>query len=151
MRKMLKVTPIITGLIILISLFITGCSSDTGEPLTEEDGYSIKILSGSKQIASLSLSELQSLPKVSLTAYGKSEEGPTLPSVLELAGVEEYTKVTVIGMVRGRIASAELTLTRSEITDEVILDFSNRGTCKLAGATIPDDNWIIDVEEMRLE
>jgi hypothetical protein len=147
--KMLKIICLFVGLFAFTTGLVTGCS-DTTVDSAEED-YHINFILKDTQVASLNLSQLQSLPKVSLSAFGKSEEGPTLLSVLELAGINEFNTITVIGMVKGRVASGELTLTRSEITDEVILDFTNRGTTKLAGAQIPEDNWIIDVTEMRLE
>jgi hypothetical protein len=149
MKKTMKILLVMVLTVFTLSLG-AGCSGETGKPSAEEE-YSIKIISEGEQVTSLNLTKLQSLPTVSLSAFGKSEEGPTLLSVLKLAGINEFSKVTVIGMVRGRIATGELTLTRSEITDEVILDFTNRGTTKLAGAQIPEDNWIIDVTEIRLE
>jgi hypothetical protein len=141
-------------LAVTITLF-AGCSgqpdaTDTAPPGSGES-YQIKVVLPDKQVVFLGLSELQILPKVSITAYGKSEEGPTLLSALDLAGVKEFNKVTVVGMLRGRVASGELTLNRSEVTSEVILDFTNRGTAKLSGSQIPEDNWIIDVSEMRVE
>jgi hypothetical protein len=147
--KMLKIICLFVGLFAFTTGLVTGCSDTTGD--SAEEDYHINFILKDTQVASLNLSQLQSLPKVSLSAFGKSEEGPTLLSVLELAGINEFNTITVIGMVKGRVASGELTLTRSEITDEVILDFTNRGTTKLAGAQIPEDNWIIDVTEMRLE
>jgi hypothetical protein len=143
-------------LLILFALpLVIGCSAKTVTPTetspTGEAGYHIKFFLKDKQVASLGITELQTLPKVSLSAFSVSEEGPTLLSVLELAGIKEFTKVQITGMVRGRIASAQLTLNRDEITPEVILDFTNRGTAKLAGAKIPQDNWVIDVSEIRAE
>jgi hypothetical protein len=151
-------------LLLFLSIFIftAGCSgtattsstssSSTVASTTADTGdYRINIVYHGESFTALSLAQLQTLPKISLNAFNKSEEGPTLLSALELAGVKDFTALTVIGMLRGRIASGELTLMRNEITNEVILDFSNHGTAKLAGPNIPEDNWIIDVSEMRIE
>lgn len=151
MSKTQKVMALVAALLFLVSALVTGCSNGGEESGADEQDYRIKIFSGGNLTTSLNLTQLQSLPNVSLSAFGKSEEGPTLLLVLELAGVKEFTKVTVVGMVRGRLASGELTLNRDEITGDVILDFTNRGTTKLAGAQIPEDDWIIDVTEIRTE
>ena len=82
------------------------------------------------------------------TADGKNEEGPTLMSALALVGIVDFSTVTVYGFIPGRLGTAEITLKRAEITDRVILDFSNQGTCKLAGADIPTNNWIVDANKM---
>ena len=117
-----------------------------------ETGYQIKVFSKGQQVASLGLTQLHSLPEVTIEMGGDSPgSGPTLQSVLELAGIQEYSKVTISGMVRGRIATAELTLHRAEITDEVLLDFTNQGKTKLCGKQIPQSNWIVDVTEIRAE
>lgn len=131
---------------------VTGSShTPTAIATTEETGYRIKVMQNGKQIALLSLTQLQTLPAVTFSAYQRTETGPTLLSVLKLAGIDSFSKITISGMLRGRVATGELTLARNEVTDEVILDFSNQGTAKLAGSEIPFDNWIIDVSEMGVE
>jgi hypothetical protein len=140
--------------VLIPALLVSGfaCSASTGgSDNTSAAEYAIKVFRNNKQIASLDIAKLQTLPKIPLTASGKSEEGPTLLSALELAGIKDFNKITVSGMIRGRIATTELTLTRAEVTPDVILDFSNRGTAKLAGDSIPFDNWVIDVSEIRIE
>lgn len=128
-----------------------GCARSTPGTTNTEAGYRVKVTVSGAAAASLTIAQLQDLPKVSLEAYSKSEEGPTLLSALELAGVNDFSRVTAIGLLKGRVASAELTLTREQVTGSVILDFTNRGTVKLAGADIPEDNWIIDVTELKVE
>jgi hypothetical protein len=140
----------------LLLIALCGCSgaADTSNNTTTpaaDAGYQIKITLKDGQITYLGLPELQTLPTVQMEAYGKSEEGPTFLSALELAGVSDFSKVTISGMLRGRVATGEITLSRAEVTEDVILDFSNRGTTKLAGPEIPEDNWIIDVAEISIE
>jgi hypothetical protein len=120
-----------------------------GSPGTETGNeYAIKVFWDDTQIASLSLDDLAQLPQVTVSAGGKDQEGPTLLSVLDLAGVAEFSEVTVIGLTRGRIASAELVLKKDQISDEVILDVTNEGATKLCGPDIDSNQWIIDVSKL---
>ncbi len=124
-------------------------SQNTSQTTAGKTGYQIKFFQGDKQIASLGLTELHSLNSVTLTMAGKSETGPTLPSVLQLAGINDYSTILVSGMLKGRLATGELTLNKSDVTGEVILSYNNQGKTKLCGVKIPDSNWIIDVSEIR--
>lgn len=110
--------------------------------------YAIKVFWNGQQVALLSFDDLLQLPQIDVVADGKPQEGPTLLSVLQLAGIREFSQVKASGLCRGRIASAELVLNRADITDEVILDKTNIGTTKLCGPDIPYNNWIIDVNEL---
>jgi hypothetical protein len=134
---------IIAVLAILLAS-VLGCSKeiDTGNK------YAIKVFSNDKQIASLSLDDLLKLPQVTVSAGGKDQEGPTLLSALDLAGIREFSEVTVVGLTRGRIGSAELVLKKDQITDKVILDKTNKGTTKLCGPDIDYNKWIIDVSKL---
>ena len=102
-------------------------------------------------MASLGLTELHTLPEVNLNIAGKTEAGPTLSSVLELAGIKNFSEIKVSGMLKGRLATGELTLKPSDINSDVILSYNNQGKTKLCGKEIPDSNWIIDVAEIRSE
>ena len=110
--------------------------------------YAIVFIQGDKQLAALTIEDIKKLPQVAVTLEGKSESGPTFLSALSAAGVKDFNEVTVKGMTKGRIATAELTLKMAEINDKVILDISNQGTTKLAGENIPESKWIIDVSEV---
>jgi hypothetical protein len=106
---------------------------------------------GTTQVGTLTLDKLADLEKVKFSADGKNEEGPRLAAALALIGIGDFQKITVYGYAKGRIATAELTLQKADITDKTILDFSNQGTCKLAGDMIPSNDWIIDVNKMVVE
>jgi hypothetical protein len=67
------------------------------------------------------------------------QEGPKLADVLALAGVTEFSEVTLSG------SSAPSTLTFEQVDDNTILDFSNRGTMKLATTYIPKADWVKDI------
>lgn len=145
-------------IIIATCIMVTGISSCSSEAKKEsedatngEEVYSIEVYLSSTLKKLITIDEIESLDKVSFSTEDKDEEGPTLTDVLELAGITEFDEVTVVGLTKGRIASAELALSRNEIDDEVILDITNRGTTKLAGRDIPSNDWIIDVSELRVE
>lgn len=114
-------------------------------------GYVLRVTEGGQLAVGLSMQDLDSLPKVKLTADGKEQEGPTLLSVLSRAGFADFKRVTVVGMQRGRSHSAELALERAKVTDQVILDINKQGQTKLASPDIPGEAWIIDVSELQAE
>jgi hypothetical protein len=152
--------------LLLVSVFAFGCSHSgqtptvpsqtaaTTKPITStaqvETGskYSILMFIKDLQVGSVSLDQLLKLKQVTITSEGKTENGPTLPSVLNLAGIKDYTSVTVYGFSKGRLATAQLTLQKSEINDTMVVDISNQGTAKLSGTAIPSGNWIIDITKI---
>jgi hypothetical protein len=149
-----KVILLLIAVCLILSGFI-GCSNEVAEKSADtannEEVYSVKIYLKGSFIKSITLDEIDALKKVTFSAEGKDEDGPKLTDVLKLADIVDFNQVTVVGLVKGRVASAELVLTRDQINDMVILDITNNGTTKLAGADIPSDNWIIDVSELRVE
>jgi hypothetical protein len=90
----------------------------------------------------VTLEAVKGLPLASLTVDGKAQEGPKLIDILKLAGITDFMEVTLTG------SSAAATLTREQVDDNTILDFSNRGTMKLATAYIPKANWTKDITEI---
>lgn len=92
-----------------------------------------------------STNELRELPLTSIVVEGKAEEGPALVEVLRKAGVDEFNQVTLAGN------GASLTLTREQVTSEVILDLTNRGTVKLAAPNVPKNDWVKDITRIKVE
>jgi hypothetical protein len=90
----------------------------------------------------VTLDAVKALPLATLTAEGKVEEGPYLSDVLALAGVTEFTEVTLTG------SSNPATLTFEQVDENTILDFNNHGTMKLSTTYIPKANWTKDVAEI---
>ena len=155
-KKILLFILIIAGVFLFISCSdatTTSSSSIDNATNTNSTEYRIKFFLNDEQVSSLGLSDLHNLPEVTLTIAGthSDETGPTLSSVLKLAGIQNYNKVTIKGMLKGRIATGELTLNKSEVTDNVMFDFNNQGKTKLCGTNIPEANWIIDVSEIYIE
>ncbi len=90
----------------------------------------------------VTIDDLKALPLKQVTAEGKVEEGPGLLDVLTFAGVIEFTEVALTG------SSSPVTLSREQVDDNTILDFTNHGTVKLATTYVPKDNWTKDVAEI---
>ena len=87
----------------------------------------------------VTLDAVKALPLAQLQAEGKVEEGPYLSDVLALAGVTEFTEVTLTG------SSNPATLTFEQVDENTILDFNNHGTMKLSSTYIPKAEWTKDV------
>ncbi len=87
----------------------------------------------------VTLNAVKALPLAQLQAEGKVEEGPYLSDVLALAGITEFTEVTLTG------SSNPATLTFEQVNENTILDFNNHGTMKLSSTYIPKANWTKDV------
>jgi hypothetical protein len=144
-------------LLIVLAAVTAGCSSDSstsGDSSSDNSTaqeYSIDITQNGQHVADVTLAQLHTLPEVSFTAKEKTQTGPALLSVLQYAGITEFNRVTVAGWSRGRVATAEKLLDKGDITDQVILEFTNQGKTKLAATTIADSEWIIDVEAIRVE
>ena len=136
-------------LLALVPISPLSCSapSPPAAPTTTAP-YSIQIFMNDKQIASFTVNDLSKLPQVKTNVTGTDEQGPTLLSVLALAGIKDFSEVTIYGFTRGRVATAELTLKKAEVTDNIILALVARGTAKLTGPDIGDKKSIIDVSKL---
>ncbi|MCX6058421.1 MAG: hypothetical protein NTW69_09755 [Chloroflexi bacterium] len=93
----------------------------------------------------VTLDAVKVIPLTQITVEGKVQEGPKLSDVLALAGVTDFTEVTING------SSAPSTLIRTQVDDNTILDFSNRGTMKLATTYIPKVNWTKDITDITVK
>ncbi len=91
-----------------------------------------------------SLSVLQKLPAATITVDGEPQDGPALIDGLKTAGVTDFKEVTVSG-------AGSITLTKEQVTSEVILDFTNRGTVKFAATNVPQANWPKDITRIEVE
>ncbi len=90
----------------------------------------------------VTLEAVKTLPLAVVEAEGKVEEGPYLSDVLALAGITEFSEVSLTG------SSNPATLTFEQVDENTILDFNNHGTMKLSTTYIPKANWTKDVAEI---
>jgi len=145
-------------LLLVLGLFLAACSSvqsgspNTDGPKTPQALQPTAVSTALFQIVKtdgtrfdVTLDALKTLPLAQVTAEGKVEEGPYLRDVLALAGVTEFTEVTLTG------SSNPVTLTFEQVDENTILDFNNHGTMKLSSTYIPKAEWTKDVAEITVK
>ena len=136
-------------IIFFTALFLSACAPATDnapvEAATEAQAQPaasnalFQIVKADGTTFDVTLDAVKALPLATLQAEGKVEEGPYLKDVLALAGVTEFTEVSLTG------SSSPATLTFEEVDENTILDFNNHGTMKLSSTYIPKANWTKDV------
>ena len=114
------------------------------QPTAVSGALFVVVLSDGSSV-DITLAQLKSLPLAQLTVDGKTEEGPKLMDVLTLAGVTDFSEVSLEG------SSSPATLTREQVDDNTILDFNNHGTLKLATTYIPKANWTKDISKITVK
>lgn len=91
------------------------------------------------------LEDLSALPLTSIISEGSPQEGPALLDVLKAAGVTEFTSLAITGR------EGTFTFQSSEITPEVVLDFNNRGSVKLASPSLSREQRIRDITKIEVK
>ena len=145
-------------LLLVLGLFLSACSpAQSGSPNidgpktpqalqpTAVSTALFQIVKADGTRFDVTLDALKTLPLAQVTAEGKVEEGPYLRDVLALAGVTEFTEVTLTG------SSNPVTLTFEQVDENTILDFNNHGTMKLSSTYIPKAEWTKDVAEIMVK
>lgn len=149
----------ITGLLIMIalSLVLQSCASPTETPLpaapktptqlqpTPVADALFQVVKPDGGAVGFSWDMLKQMPLAQVTVEGKVEEGVKLLDVLAEAGVTDFEKVTLTGN------NGSMTLTRDQVNDEAILDFTNHGTVKQSATNVPKADWIKDITEIKVE
>ncbi len=140
-------------LLIVLSLLISACvSTPTKGPKTPRALQPTAISTALFQVikpdgskVGVTINDLKTLPLKHITVEGKVEEGPGLLDVLKFAGVTDFKEVALTG------SSSPATLTREQVDDNTLLDFTNHGTVKLATTYIPKPDWTKDVAEITVK
>jgi hypothetical protein len=92
-----------------------------------------------------SWTELKKMPLTRMTAEGRLEEGVRLMDVLNSAGITLFASVHLTG------SSNPAALSFEEVEDKAtILDFTMRGTVKLATLRVPKAQWTKDVARIQV-
>ena len=140
---MKKIIPVLFLLIFLLS----ACASavKTAEPTQTKSTGLFQIIKPDGSKFDVTLDAVKKLKLAQITVEGKVQEGPKLLDVLSLAGVTDFTEVTITG------SSAPSTLKREQVDGNTILDFSNRGTMKLATTYIPKADWTKDITQITVK
>jgi hypothetical protein len=143
-------------LILLLIFLLTACASATtgadniDGPKTPQALQPTAVSTALFQIVKadgtsfgVTLDALKKLPLAQVQAEdGKMEEGPYLSDILALAGITQFTEVTLTG------SSNPVTLTFEQVDKNTILDFNNHGTMKLSSTYVPKAKWTKDVSEI---
>lgn len=109
--------------------------------------YRVAVTRDGELLRTFAVAELEALPAISLTAEGKAQQGPTLLSVLEAAGVgRDFNEIEITGM--GLRDGGRLLLTAAQVDDSVVLDFAERGTVKLVSPELSWRERVRDVVEI---
>lgn len=110
-------------------------------------GSVVVFVRGQDEIARLTVDELRELPQVHVTVAGRDQDGPLLTTVLRAIGVEDVSRVTIVGL--GAYDDGRLELSAGQLS-EAVVDFSDRGTVKVCGAGIAWADWVRDVTEITI-
>jgi hypothetical protein len=121
-------------------------TSTTSAPAAS--GYAVKVTRGGRVLASFDLAQLEAIGMKQVVVQGGTETGPQLLAVLEKAGADSYTTVTIIGT--GAKDTGRLVLAASDIGPDTVLDIAKRGTVKIAGPNIAYAQRVRDIEEIQV-
>lgn len=108
--------------------------------------YDVSVTSGDVVLATFSLEDLKAMEVRRVLMQGQLQEGPSLLDVMAAAGVDDFDSVVVYGM--GLRDEGVIDLSRSQVTEDVLLDFAVRGTVKLCGPDIAWADRVRDVERI---
>ena len=108
-----------------VALVMTACAA----PAEQSAVFQIKLVDGA--LKPVTADALKALPQVEITVDGKPQQGPAVIDVIKQAGVTDFAQVTIKG------DTGEVVLTKAELTSEVILDYANNGSVKLASPKLP--------------
>jgi len=105
--------------------------------------YAVRVVAGDTVVSTFTTPQLKALGVRRVKMQGQWEEGPTVVSVLDAAGIEEYSSVRFVGMkIRD---GGELTLDRARVDEDVLLDIAVRGTAKICGPDIAREDRVRDI------
>jgi hypothetical protein len=129
----------------LSAALLLGCSGAIGQS-GQAGGHAVLVRDGGRALARFDLAALRALPQTDIAtpqSQGRRvQHGPRVRTVLAQAGVLQFTSLRVVGV------GGTGTFSAAEIDDQVVLDFEQRGTVKLAGANLPQARWVRDVTEL---
>ena len=124
-----------------------GSRSAAGATTTAAGGYAVTVHAGSRT-ERLDTARLDALPAVTVDTPDSTgdtrQSGPTLTSVLGAAGVTTFARLRVVG------PSESLDLTPAEVTPQLVLAHTKRGTLKLAGPAVPPSTGVRDVTDIEV-
>ena len=132
-------------LFITLCLLLSACATSAEPASTEASSGLFEMVKADGSTFDVTLDAVKALRLAQVSAEGKVEEGPYLSDILALAGVTEFTEVTLEG------SSNPATLTFDQVDENTILDFNNHGTMKLSTTYIPKASWTKDVAKITVK
>jgi hypothetical protein len=131
--------------LVVATALLLGCGSGS-RAASGQAGYAVVVRDGGRTVGRFDVAALRAMPQADIStpkSQGKqTQHGPRVRTVLTRAGVQRFGRLKAVG------PDATGTFSPAEIDDQVVLDFDNRGTVKLAGAKLPVDRWVRDVTEL---
>jgi hypothetical protein len=115
---------------------------------SDEDVYTVSVVRDEEVVRVFDLEELRDFDTRQMEMQGEVQEGPPLLDVLGEAGVTDFSSVTIVGA--GLRDSGRIVLKSGDIDENVLLDFSSRGTVKVCGPEIVWEDRVRDVERIEV-
>ncbi len=119
--------------------------------VTPQANYSLRVTRDGQVLKDLTAAEISGLPQQAPDIGGRPMSGARCRAVLALAGVLDAQTLTIHGTDSTRSGPATVTLPWSAITDDVLLGINQRGAAKFFGATLPGEQWVVDVTEIEVK
>lgn len=104
----------------------------------------VQVASGGKQYSPLR-SEFAALPKVSISANGKSYEGVALATLAAQVGARAEAAVTIQGTRLDNLRLGAIRFALPEIGATTVLVMGEGGHLLLASTSVPPEQWLKDV------
>jgi hypothetical protein len=115
------------------------------------DDVVLRVVVDGEVAADWTLDDLRSAVGFVEVKYGADvQSGPRFLDVLAASGVDVWETGEVFGMSEGRVIEASLAVSATEVTQDWVLDVTNRGTLKLMSSDLPRQQWVRDVREIRI-
>ena len=105
----------------LLMFLLSACASaaKTAEPVQAKSTGLFQIIRPDGSKLDVTLDAVKKLTLAQITVEGKAQEGPKLLDVLALANVTDFVEVKLTG------SSSPVTLTRTQVDDNTILDVND--------------------------
>lgn len=136
--------PRIALVVTVVVLAATVTTAWVLERRASPDAYTVTVIHDGTQAAAFDLESLKSMEQKAIVAQGQEQEGPPLLVVLEAAGIDTFRSVIIRGA--GLRDDGYIELSAAEVDEDVVLDFSNRGTAKVSGPQIAWEDRVRDVQ-----
>ncbi len=137
----------------LAPLVVLALAAGCAEDATEVPGPDVvlRVLVDGEVAADWTLVALEeAVPFIETTVDGDTQRGPRLLDVLAASEIVTWDTAEIIGMGESRSFEVSLDVFASEVDDGWVLDVTNRGTLKLAAESLPRQQWVRDVGEIRV-